>query len=214
MEQLLQLATNPYFVGFVFFAALGILHFILVFKFPLTPRQWKFAEYVWVTLALVSVFGVFEEARILRAMQTVEQSEKIAENKVAAVENWFDVYSLYACEEEGMSVKAPDLCAWVNLKKSELALVLANEEFPVDIPSNLLLGLDAITTGIGNPDREIISGHLNGYYAARTSYLAAVEGSTYTSFSSFLISLAPLMFALAVALKFAKVSGEYRLLRK
>lgn len=214
MEQLLQLTTNPYFVGFVFFVTLGILHFTLVYKFPLTARQWKLAEYVWVTLALVSVFGVFEEARILRAMQTVAQSEKIAEKKVAAVENWFDVYSLYACEGEGDVVKAPDLCAWVNLKKSELALVLANEDFPADIPSNLLLGLDTITTGIGGPDREIISGHLNAYYAARTSYLTAVAGSIHTSFSSLLISLAPLMFALAVALKFAKVSGEYRLMRK
>lgn len=214
MEQLLQLAANSYFVGFVFFAALGILHFFLVFKFPLTARQWKLAEYVWVLLALVSVIGVFEEARMLRSMQAVERSGKIAENKSSAVENWFDVYSLYACEEQGDSVKAPELCEWVKLKNSELQLVLANEEFPADIPSNLLLGVDAITIGIDNRDREIIAGHLNAYYAARKSYLAAVSGSNHTSFSSFLISLAPLMFALAVALKFAKVSGEYRLLRK
>jgi len=214
MEQLLQLATNPYFVGSTFFVALGILHFILVFKYPLTARQWKLAEYVWVLLALVSVVGVFEEARILRSMQAVERSEEIAEKKILAVENWFEVYSLYACEEEGALAKAPELCEWVKVKKSELELVLANEEFPADIPSNLLLGLDEITTGIGNPDREIIAGHLNAYYAARKSYLEAVTGSTYTSFSSFLISLAPLFFALAVALKFTKVSGEYRLLRR
>lgn len=214
MEQLLQLATNPYVVGSVFFVTLGILHYFLVFKFPLTSRQWKLAEYVWVLLALVSVVGVFEEARILRSLQAVERSEEVAEKQLLAIENWFEVYSLYACDETEGSVKAPSLCKWVKVKNSEIELVIANEVFPADIPSNLLQGLDSIKVGIGDADREIIAGHLRGYFEARDSYLKAVEGSGYSDFSSFLISLAPLFFGLAVALKFTKVSGEYRLLCK
>lgn len=214
MEQLLQLSTNSYFVGGIFFVTLVLLHVFFVVKYPLSASQWKLAEYVWVLLALVSVVGIFEEARILRSMQTVATSGEVAERKLAALENWFDVYGLHACENDGEVNKEPQLCDWVTAKNSDVQLVVANEEFPAGIPSNLLLGLDDIESGLAEADRKIIRDHLSGYLSARKNYIAAVKGSEYTSFSFLLISLAPLMFALAVALKFAKVSGEYRLLRK
>ena len=212
MERLLELSTNPIFVGSAFFIALALLHYFFVFKYPLNGRQWKLAEYVWVGLALVSVVGVFEEARLLRSDNALEQYRDVTESKSRAVENWFDVYSIYACEENGETPEMTDLCRWVKVKNSDLRLVLANEEFPADIPQNLLLGLDEINDGIGEADKRIISDYLKGYVDARRAYLEAVEGSRYSTLSALLISLAPLMFVLAIALKFAKVTGEYRLL--
>lgn len=214
VERLLELSTNPIAIGVAFLIALTLLHVLFVFKYPLTARQWKLAEYVWVALALVSVVGVFEEARLLRSDNAVEQYREVAEAKSRAVENWFEVYSIYACEENGRSPEMTQLCRWVKVKTSDLKLVLANEEFPADIPGNLLLGLDAITEGIGDEDKRIIAGYLGGYVEARDAYLAALAGSKYTTLSALLISLAPLMFALAIALKFAKVTGEYRLMRR
>lgn len=214
MDQLLELSTNPLVIGGVFFISLAILHILLVFKYPLSAGQWKLAEYVWVALALVSVVGVFEEGRLLRSGQAVENSRKIAEDKILALENWFDVYRIYACEENGASSQATKLCRWMKVKNSELLLVLANEEFPADIPANLLLGKEEIGAGVGEEDWRIIEGHLKGYLDARQAYLAAEAAARYSTFSTLMISLAPIMFALAIALKFAKVTGEYRLLRK
>lgn len=214
MERLLELSTNPVMIGAAFFLALVILHYVLVFKFPLTSVQWKLAEYVWVAFALISVVGVFEEARLLRSDNALEEYREVAEEKSRALENWFDVYTIYACEENADKPEVNGLCQWVKGKNSDLRLVLANEDFPADIPINLLLGLDKITGGIGEMDKQIISGYLRAYTDARLAYLDAVAGSRYSTFSALLISLAPLMIALAIALKFTKVTGEYRLLSK
>lgn len=213
MDRLLELSTDPIFIGLMFLISLALLHFFLVYKFPLNARQWKLAEYVWVALALVSVVGVFEEARLLRTDNQLDQYREAAEGKSRAIENWFDVYSIYACEENGANPEMTQLCRWVKVKNSDLQLVLANEEFPADIPSNLLLGLEAINEGLGEADKRVIEGYLTGYLEARTTYIEAVEGTKYGTMSLLLISLAPLLFAIAVALKFAKVTGEYRLLR-
>ncbi len=214
MDQLLELATNSVFVGIAFVVALAILHYLLVFKYPLTAKQWKLAEYVWVALALVSVVSVFEEARLLRSEQAVDRHRQVAEQKIWAIRNWFEVYDIYACDENADNPETKQLCSWVNLKNSELGLILSNEEFPADVPANLLLGLGAIRQGIGEADKQIIGGHLKEYLDSRSRYIAAVKGSRHSALSALLISLAPLMFAIAVALKFAKVTGEYRLIRK
>lgn len=214
MDRLLELSTDPIFIGLMFLVSLAVLHFFLVYKYPLSARQWKLAEYVWVALALVSVVGVFEEARLLRTDNELDQFREVTENKSRALENWFDVYSIFACEENGENPEMTKLCRWVKVKNSDLRLVLANEEFPADIPSNLLLGLDAIEDGLGDADKRVIEDYLDGYVSARTAYLEAVEGTKYGTMSLLLISLAPLLFAIAVALKFAKVTGEYRLMKK
>lgn len=214
MESLLELISDPLAIGGAFLVSLIILHYCLVYKYPLTAAQWKLAEYVWVALALVSVVGVFEEARLLRTDNDISQFREVAETKSRAVENWFDVYSIYACEENGDSPQMTQLCRWVKVKNSDLRLVLANEEFPADIPSNLLIGLEDITEGIGMADKEVIANYLDDYLNARAAYLEAVDGSKYGTMSLLLISLAPILFAIAVALKFAKVTGEYRLMKK
>ncbi|MBO6505649.1 MAG: hypothetical protein JJ850_07955 [Kordiimonadaceae bacterium] len=214
MDRLLELSTDPIFIGLMFLISLALLHYFLVYKNPLNARQWKLAEYVWVALALVSVVGVFEEARLLRTDNQLDQYREATEDKSRALENWFDVYSIYACEENGENPGMTQLCRWVKIKHSDLRLVLANEEFPADIPRNLLLGLDEIRDGLGDADKRVIEGYLQGYLDARATYIDAVEGTKYGTMSLLLISLAPLLFAVAVALKFAKVTGEYRLLRK
>lgn len=214
MEALLDYSTNPWVIGGIFLATLALLHWLFVYRFPLNQAQWKLSEYVWLGLALLSIIGVLEEARFLRSGHALEQSRIVAEEKLRAIERWFEVYSLYACEENGVSDNATQLCRWAKLKNSELRLVLTNEEFPADIPENLLVGLDAIEDGINATDRSIIRQNLSGYIEARGRYLAAVSGADRSMLSIMLVSLAPVLFALAVGLRFAKATGEYRNLRR
>ncbi|WP_262696096.1 hypothetical protein [Kordiimonas aquimaris] len=211
MDRLLDLSTNLYLIGSIFLITLILLHYFLVFTKPLTLKQWKLAEYVWVGLALISIVGVLEEAKFLRANQNVERSRVLAEDKLQAIENWFDVYGVFACDEQGAKERSPKLCTWMKVKSSDLALILSNESFPPDIPFNMLSGIDEITGGIQDADRKIIKGYLNDYIAARQSYMTGVTSARRSSLSALIVSLAPILFAMAVALKFTKVTGEYRL---
>lgn len=210
MDKLLDLSTNLYLIGGIFLTTLIVLHYFLVFTRPLTLKQWKLAEYVWVGLALVSIVGVLEEAKFLRANQNVERSRVMAEEKLLAIENWFDVYGIFACEEPGARERSPKLCTWMKVKSSDLALILANESFPPDIPFNMLSGIDEIPDGIEDADRKVIKGYLDDYIAARGSYMMGLTSARRSSLSALLVSLAPILFAIAVALKFTKVTGEYR----
>lgn len=214
MDWLLEYSTDISVVLMTFFITLTILHIVFVWRFPLSGSQWKLAEYVWVALAMASIIGLLEEARFLKADTNVVAAEEQAEQKIDALENWFEVYTMHACEDGPDLENSEQLCRWTKVKSSELRLVLANEEFPADVPRNLLSGLDRVRGAIGEIDKTMVRAHLTNYHDARDAYLLAQRNAQRSSYSSAFTSLAPLLFALAVALKFTKVTGEYRLLRK
>lgn len=214
MEWLLVYSTNITVVIWMFFGALAGLHILFIWLFPLSASHWKLAEYVWVLLAMASIIGVLEEARSLKADANVAAAESKAENTIAALENWFDVYGRYACEDGPKADLSQPFCRWAKVKNSELELVLANEEFPADVPINLLSGLEKLKDAIADVDKQMVRGHLDNYLLARKAYLKAAENTRHTSYFSLFTSLAPLLFALAVALKFTKVTGEYLIIRR
>lgn len=211
MDRLLEASSDPFWVLFVFFGALALCHQLLIKTYPLTLKQWKLVEYMWVALALVSIFGIIEEARFYGAKITIEKSRGLAENKINALENWFDVYREYACGNNGDDMKHPELCRWTKVKNSDLHLILSNEDFPVDVPENFLVGLDTQFSGLGVPDRKVLTGIHQDYRVARQQYLVALRAGHRSSFSVLIIALAPMIFAIAVAIKFTKVTGEYLL---
>jgi hypothetical protein len=211
VEQLLAASSDPFWVIAMFFAALFCFHVALIKKFPLSLKQWKLVEYIWVALALVSIFSIIDEARFYRSDLHVEQSQANAMEKAAAFENWFEVYVDYACNDTEFNSGSEDLCRWVKVKASDLDLILENEEFPYDIPQNFLIGIDADFKGLGQADRAIAKGVLRDYVQAREQYLSAINDGRYSGISAFLVALAPMVFAIAIALKFTKVTGEYLL---
>ena len=211
MDRLLEASSDPFWVFTVFLAALAVCHYLLVFKYPLTTKQWKLVEFMWVGLALVSIFGIIEQARFFGAKLAVEQSNTEAMSRMMALENWFDVYGEFSCVENSDNVDFQQLCLWIKVKKSDLQLILDNEEFPVDISRNFLAGLDSVMTGLAATDRAIVRAHHEGYLAARVRFLLAQDDGQRSIFSVWLVALAPMIFAIAVAIKFTKVTGEYRL---
>ena len=57
----------------------------------------------------------------------------------------------------------------------------------------------------------MVQAHHKGYLAARARHLMAQNEGRRSVFSIWLVALAPMIFAIAVAIKFTKVTGEYRL---
>ncbi len=211
MDQLLEASSDPLWVSVVFIGALVLCHWLLIHKYPLTLKQWKLVEYMWVALALVSIFGIVQEARFYRSKITVEQSRTEALGKSMALENWLDVYSEYACDDNKGNPEYLPLCRWLKVKSSDLQLVLANEGFPADISANFLIGIEGNFVGLNEADKAVVTGLHTDYRTARQKYLTAVGASRRSSFSVLIVALAPMVFAVAVAIKFTKVSGEYLL---
>jgi len=162
-------------------------------------------------LALMSIFGIIEEARFYRSNISIEQSRNFATEKIGGLENWFDVYSRHACVENGEDPEYLPLCRWLKVKYSDLQLILDNEDFPVEVPSNFLTGLDNTFVGLGAPDRTILQGLHRDYLSSREQYLVALHDGERSGFSALIVALAPMIFGIAVAIKFTKVTGEYML---
>ena len=211
MAQFLDTSSDPLWVFVIFLVALALFHYLLIYRYPLSLRQWKLVEYIWVGLALVSIYGIVEEARMYRAAITIEQSKREAMDKVAALENWFNVYTEHACDDMAQTQKARPFCRWVSDKNSDLKLILANEDFPMDVPINFLVGIEQPFEGIAKADREIVGALHASYISARQQYLMSAEDTVRSGLSALLVALGPMLFAVAIAIKFAKVTGEYRL---
>lgn len=213
MDYLLAASSDPVWVIGTFIVSMAIFHFFMIRKYPLSLKQWKLVEYIWVALALISVFSVIDDARFYRSDISIEQSERDAVGHMNAFSNWFAVYEEYACIDNGEDVSFHALCTWVTSKASDLALITDNEEFPYDISANFLTGLNGEFAGIGEADRMIITSIHSNYLEARQQYLQAVDNAQYKGLSALMVALAPLIFAIAIALKFTKVTGEYLLTR-
>ena len=211
VDRLLEASSDPMWVLLVFGGVLALCHYFFIKKYPLTLKRWKLVEYMWVGLALVSIFGIIEEARFYRSNISIERSRGLAMDKITALENWVDVYQEYACGDNGDDAEYLALCRWMKVKGSDLQLILANEVFPVDLPENFLVGIDGELNGLGKPDRAIVQGLHGDYRKARDQYLMAVREGRRSHFSTLIVALAPLIFAIAIAIKFTKVTGEYLL---
>jgi len=211
LDIILQASSQPIWVFSIFLIVLVILHYVWVFKYQLSMKQWKLVEYIWVVLALMSVIGIVEDARFFRAQMTVEQSEAEAMKKIMALENWFDVYGEYACVDHSNDPDFSGLCGWVKAKNSDLQLILQNETFPVDIPKDFLSGIENPYTGFSDADRDVVGNLHSGYQDALKSYVTSVQEGQRSMLSALIVALAPLLFAVAIAIKFTKVTGEYRL---
>ena len=213
MDYILSLTTNPLFIMAAFIAGLIIFHVVFIILTPLDAAQWKLIEYVWVTLALISVIGIFEEAKFFRAGQSITGIEMKVQKDFDRIDHWFNVYHDYACESDLDPEVIPDLCDWVQKRQEELALIQNTEPFPPPIRSNLTRHFDKIKDGAFNHEKDTIDEYIFVYSKTRDTYLKTLKNLERSAVSQLLIAFGPLLLIIAIALKFSKISGEYRLLR-
>ncbi|MBL4788615.1 MAG: hypothetical protein JKY60_06060 [Kordiimonadaceae bacterium] len=211
MERLLEASSEPVWVFSIFLFAVSACHYVFIYKYPLNVKQWKLVEYVWVSLALISVFGLVEEARSYKAQNLMIQSRTFATEKIDAFENWLEVYEDYACLDNGEDPAFRTLCDWVRIKDSDLQLILQNEDFPADVSRNFLSGIEQPFKGLTKADKDIGNGLHMAYVNAREQFLVASDSVERSLLARLLVAFAPLVFALAIAIKLTKVTGEYRL---
>ncbi|UTW57932.1 hypothetical protein KFE96_14015 [Kordiimonas sp. SCSIO 12603] len=214
MNRLLEASSDPLVVFLAFVLSTSIAHYFWVFKRPLSLKKWRLVDYMWLSLAAISIYGFVEEARFFQSQMAQETSRMTSERTQSALENWFEVYNEYACGEGAGHGGDVQFCRWTKVKISALDLINENEDFPVDIPANFLLGLDEVAAGISAQEREDVAEYLSAYRLEREHYLEASKNVRRSEISALIVALAPLLFALAIGIKFAKVTGEYRLTKR
>jgi len=209
-ETILDVSSDPLAVAVVFFVALGLFHLVFVYLRPLSLAQWRLMDYIWITLALGSVAGFVEEARYYRSDVA---SARLEANLVSAqkdIEHWFDVYARFSCEDG----QANDTCDWFTQKEADLTFITGNEPFPADLPTSLIDGLESAAPTYSPAEFQRIKGFLSAYQDGRTQFLGALHDGERSAFFRLLTALAPLIFAVAVALRFTKTTGEYLQMRR
>jgi hypothetical protein len=211
MDVLLNTASDPFWVSIIFIVLLAALHLVFVVWRPLTAKQWKLAEYVWVALAVLSTLGLVDEARRYKAELDADMHLEALERDQRMIENWFNVYRIFACEEADDVDKFQPLCVWISNRSNDLALIVSDEDDAApDIRLNLLDGIEGPDISLSVAEKQIIKGHILHYGRSKSAYVDSVSISQASMVQRLLITLAPIFFAMALALKMTKVTGEYR----
>ncbi|UTW56280.1 hypothetical protein [Kordiimonas sp. SCSIO 12610] len=211
MDVLLDTASDPLWVSIIFVILLVVLHMVFVVWRPLTAKQWKLAEYVWVALAVLSTLGLVDEARRYKAELNAETYLEALERDQRNIENWFNVYRIFACDEQSGVEAYKPLCDWLTLKSNDLALIVSDEDdVAPDIRLNILEGIKGESIMLSMAEKQIIENHILHYGRSKSAYIDSVEISRASRVQRLLITLAPIFFAMALALKMTKVTGEYR----
>ncbi len=216
---ILDLTSNIYWVIGIFMFFTLFLHLIFVRWFPLSLRIWKMADYLWLILVFLSILGLVGEARQFRAQSTHQESEWLVTQGMIEVRNWYTNYHILICEEAEKlkeknleNTKYPALCDFLEGSINDLNLLQRTEsEFPELTPS-LSKGLAEYTAIIPRLEQNILKRRIAHYNEKRALHIVNITESKRSRLQMILLILAPVMFALALAIRFTKVTAEYRLL--
>lgn len=194
----------------IFISFLVIFHVLLVWLFPLTPRGWKRVEYIWVSMAFVSALGLVDEARRYRAETQFNQVALQTQQSLQRINNWVENYYEFSCLEK---TKDQQLCQLINGFKHSIAIVTDLDSNTPDIVVGMLKELQETESLLKTPEKQHIHQLVQAYEQQRGRYLAIDQERTPSTVKMWLIILAPVFFAAALALKMTTISGELRCMK-
>lgn len=216
MIDLTDYTSDPGSMFVIFLAWLAVFHLTLVWPRNLSTRGWKFVDYIWVSVALLGLFAAVATTR----KTTAEGLIYLAEGRVEA-EKGFLRSALNAgavCRTFSRTEFSPpepeynrlqkgfeEQCHWFKQANEKLAESLALKE--VIRPE--VLNVPPPRFGDDFPVTQFEQ-TLSRYNEAVVEFdsLNAATGST--DLERLLILFGPLFFAIAIALRLAKISGELR----
>jgi len=216
---ILDFASNIYWVVGIFIFFTLLLHLLFVLWFPLSPRTWKFVDYLWLSLALLSTLGLVGNAKQYRAENAHFESEWHAAQSLNDVRGWYINYQILICAEAKTlkeknlnDTKYHALCDWLEKRINDLNLMQrGTENYPVLTPS-LTRGLKEYSTIISSLEQKILDRRIAIYNDKRAINMENVEEGQRTTVQMIIIIMAPVMLAFALAIRFTKVTAEFRFL--
>ncbi len=214
---------NPlfsYLIWFVIF--LSLFHIPYLWAGNLTKKQWKYVDYAWLFIGLLSIISLSGEIRQDRA----DVAENLAFSRVATMHELFVSFYVnepptYFCRifvKRNMSPSNFDKVQKEFDKACEWSLSFANVFMKSTLPNYENVSWDQFNPP--NLDEPILKESLMGMKRQLSYYIAAVddlqsvrEAKVPTTAEMIFIFMWPYFFVLAVALRIAKTTGEIRLER-
>ena len=204
----------------VFLVSVVLFHAIFIWFSPLrlTEIGWKRVDYDWLSLAFLSIIGLSGEARQYFAERMLPQTEAkldhIAAEVLELMPNWATIpcdppfvrseYSPSNFDE--VMVQYGEYCAWLIAKQEELTPVIEGRQ-AVDVTSFAQSSLFPLVADI-----EFEEGYLRRLLEEYNFSLVELQNfkseSNKSEMEVIIIFFAPVVLAIALALRLTKVSGE------
>ena len=218
-EGILTLTSNIYWILGIFIFFTLLLHLLFIWWVPLSMRTWKLADYLWLSLAFLSTLGLVGEARQYRAESAQTDSEWSVSQSLGDVRSWYAHYQVFICDE----VKVLDrkdlndteyhkLCTWLEDRINELNLMQNGQVTFRELPVSVTEDLSKYPALIPRIEQKILARQIRQYNDKRHLHLTNTKERQRTTLQLIILIVAPVMLALALAIRFTKVTAEYRML--
>ncbi len=216
---LLEYASNIYWVIGIFIFFTFFLHLFFVLWFPLSLKAWKVVDYLWLTLALLSTLGLVGQAKQYRAENFYTDSETSVVQSLSDVRGWYTNYQKLICSEATLlkekhltQTQYSKLCDWLERQINILNLKQKNKEIFPELPPTMTEGLNQYSMIISTLEQKILSRRIEQYNSKRSLHLINIKEKEKTAIQMFILIMSPIMLAFALAIRFTKVTAEYKLL--
>jgi len=221
IDHILVITSDLTWVVGMFVFLLILFHLLFIVIHPLSARQWKIVDYSWLMLAFISVLGLVGEARQYRAEIELRSDQRAMEQSLSDVRGWYISYQGYICDQAQSLKKMPmdpgqypALCNWLEGRINDMNLLLQTDEMAPEITPSLADGLKEFTDLIPQKERAILKNRIRRYQDRRQTFLTNLAERDQTYIQRILLILAPLMLAMAIAIRITKVTAEFRDLGK
>lgn len=208
-------------VGFstLFLVALVIFHLLLVWPRNISKTKWKYIDYVWLSVAFMTIVTVSSELRIKSTGRAMEVA-------TSRVESMYDLFSglyvntppSYICRKFVRSEYSPDdleltqieydkACEWFTEFSQYFSVSSGKERNSVSIDGFRKVDFsDSSLEDILHGMKKQLS-----YYNDAVEEREYVDNQKkYTELEKHISSIWPVLFIIALALRIAKTTGEIR----
>lgn len=205
-----DLTSNIYRITGIFVFLTIVFHIVLVISRPLSLKNWKLVEYLWVLLAFISTLGIVDESRRVNAITTLTNVQISIDNLKINVTDWFISYQELTCNEQIHQIRCDTFTKII----TDINLLTLEDENVPDLNKNLLNHLPGLSPWLNNSSLTVITDRIEKYTQKRNQYLNIKQQIKRSLFQKLINALTPLLLAFALALKMTKVTAEYIALKK
>lgn len=209
-EFLNDITSSIFRISMLFLIFTAVFHFVLIYKYPLSLKNWKLVEYIWVLLAFISTLGIVDQSRRANAMAQLTQTEIQLERDKQQVIDWFDNYQQLTCIEDIDEQQ----CVAFKRANYDLELMLTDNEVVPAIDQHLIKRINHLTALNNQGVIKHITARITQYTAAKLRYQTTQQRTMQSALQHLLNLLTPLLLAFALALKMTKVTAEHLALKR
>ena len=216
--------ANKWYVFLIFSVALLVFHWALVFRWPLGKTAWKKVDYVWLSLALLGIFGLASETRQIFARSMKAWADTRLEASIARLQMRLDNYTEGSalCRKFNRTELSPPpgelekiqneydaMCEWHRTIKP--IFPKSTTEIRDEINPKRLQPIPEVTDPILSVAQTALTSAVENFNSALRAQRYLQKKSQRDEIEFLIFILSPILLAIALALRLTKVTGEIRL---